>query len=196
MYRVMHNYELAEKCVNSIEGSIKRATANPRCAIPQFFVDKLNTSRKGSLQLLLPINLQSSFGAPDCAVVLDYVEKEGEEPMYHITTLLSLDMAYANARLIQKIDQEWLLDCLPKKKPDQKPPQNQNSGSRTFKPTDNPRIVTPSPSVHNHVTKHTYTTRPCKYEKEKGVCRRQDCTNCTIIGSFGYKRQSHFLDIQ
>jgi cold shock CspA family protein len=83
---------------NLLEGArsiaIKRVRRNYKTAIPQFYGRKI--------QLLLPLCLSSPERA-DLALV---VSRENE--VYLGSTVLTLDMAYSNARLIARPDREWL----------------------------------------------------------------------------------------
>lgn len=83
-----------EKIKASIATALMRVERNYKTAIPQFY--------DGNLQLLLPLCLDNIENA-DVALV---VAKEGE--VYRANTVLSLDMAYNNARLLARPDREWL----------------------------------------------------------------------------------------
>lgn len=79
----------------------KRAYRNYKVAIPQFFRDQ---GGSGRLQLLLPICLTTPKKA-DLALT---VEKNAEKTAYLSSTVLTLDQAYNNARLLARPDREWL----------------------------------------------------------------------------------------
>lgn len=83
---------------NILQGAIdhakRRIRRNYKTAVPQFF--------QGRIQLLVPLCLTSQSEA-DLALV---VEKTGNT--YTASTCLTLDMAYNNARLIARPDNEWL----------------------------------------------------------------------------------------
>lgn len=79
----------------SVHDAISRTRRNYKTAIPQFYNEKL--------QLLLPLCLQTKSQA-DLALV---VQKQASN-FYMASTILTLDMAYNNARLIAKPDEEWL----------------------------------------------------------------------------------------
>lgn len=72
----------------------KRVRRNYKAAVPQYY--------NGKLQLLLPLSLLSQDRA-DLALA---VEKEGKR--YISRTVLKLEWAYSNARLLAKPDREWL----------------------------------------------------------------------------------------
>lgn len=77
----------------------KRVYRNYKTAIPQYYRDR---GRDGSVQLLLPLCLLNPARA-DLAMV---VERIGDA--YRGSTVLTLDMAYNNARLLARPDTEWL----------------------------------------------------------------------------------------
>lgn len=83
---------------SAIDGAIsaakRRVRRNFKSGIPQFY--------RGKLQLLLPLSLRS----PDRADLALVVAREHE--VYRASTVLTLDMAYNNARLIARPDTEWL----------------------------------------------------------------------------------------
>jgi len=87
-------YMLSNLLNGTIDEAKSRLRRNYKTAIPQFFNNKI--------QLLLPLCLTSKSVA-DLALV---VEKDNGN--YRATTILTLDMAINNARLIAKPDDEWL----------------------------------------------------------------------------------------
>lgn len=80
----------------AIEDIKKRVRANYKIAIPQYFDKKI--------QLLLPLYLTSGSSNPDLALVIHLEEKN----TYSARTILTLKMAYTNARLIVKPESNWL----------------------------------------------------------------------------------------
>jgi len=78
----------------AISSAKRRVRRNYKTAIPQFY--------RGRLQLLLPLCLVLPQRA-DLALV---VARENE--VYRASTVLTLDMAYNNARLLARPDTEWL----------------------------------------------------------------------------------------
>ncbi len=78
----------------SIELAIKRIKRNYKTAIPHFY--------DGKIQFLLPLCMLSHKDA-DLALVVNK-----EESVYKAHTVLTLDQAYNNARLLAKPDREWL----------------------------------------------------------------------------------------
>lgn len=96
--RIPENIQERKNILNNLNGSIetmkKRVSANYKLAIPQYFDKKI--------QLLLPLCLETD-NTPDLALV---VTKVGN--IYQGHTCLTLDMAYNNARLIAKPENNWL----------------------------------------------------------------------------------------
>lgn len=98
MNRLPDNIKNSPNRIKLLNGAIdemkKRVSENYRLAIPQYY--------NGTIQLLLPICLQDNT-TPDVALV---VTKIGN--CYQGHTLLSIEMAYNNARLISKPEANWL----------------------------------------------------------------------------------------
>lgn len=88
------------KLRQAISVAIKRADSNSRIAIPQYFWDKNATH--GELQLLLPLEMDS-IGIRCAATVR--VAPSGK---YEFRSILSLQQSYMNARLVSKVEQQWL----------------------------------------------------------------------------------------
>lgn len=87
-------YVLRTALDGAINAAKRRVRRNYKTAIPQYY--------KGQLQLLLPLCLT----VPDRADLALAVTKVNL--VYRASTVLTLDMAYNNARLIAKPDNEWL----------------------------------------------------------------------------------------
>ncbi|MFA5634778.1 MAG: DUF3825 domain-containing protein [Anaerovoracaceae bacterium] len=83
------------------------AERNYKLAVPQFWRET------GEIQFLLPIYLGELEEAdrPQCALALS-LDRSGRVPYYRGATILTLDMAYNNARLIAKPDVFWLVDSV------------------------------------------------------------------------------------
>ncbi len=97
--RVVHEAEdpqaMARNLLHSAqERAVQRVNRNYKTAIPHYY--------QGSIQLLLPLCLVSASKA-DLALT---VTRHGDQ--YRGGTVLTLDMAYNNARLLTKPDTEWL----------------------------------------------------------------------------------------
>lgn len=87
----------------AVERAKFRVEQNYKTAIPQFHWDRASGSDlAGTLQLLLPLCLEDVSRA-DLALSVDKVQG-----VYRAATVLTLDMAYNNARLIARPDKEWL----------------------------------------------------------------------------------------
>lgn len=79
----------------------KRAQMNYKVAVPQFYFGH-EGSERGRIQLLLPL----CFSEPSRADLALVVEREAGT--YRGFTVLPLDRAYSNARLIAKPETDWL----------------------------------------------------------------------------------------
>lgn len=99
---LQENQYVARQLLISAEATTKkRVYRNYKTAVPHYYRDK---GGKGSIQLLLPICLENPARA-DIALVVDKTET-GDA--YRGSTILTLDMAYNNARLLARPDDEWL----------------------------------------------------------------------------------------
>lgn len=95
-YRSMKKSQIFALFQAAIEFARVMARRNYKMVVPQYYM--------GKIQFLMPIYLSGEFsGTPDFALVL---EKLGHA--YRGNTILTLDMAYQNARLIAKPDSTWL----------------------------------------------------------------------------------------
>jgi hypothetical protein len=81
--------------------AIERVRRNYKTAIPQFYRD--GRSGTGSMQLLLPVSLLRR----DSVELALAVERLGAD-VYLGRTVLTLDWAYNNARLLTRPDTDWL----------------------------------------------------------------------------------------
>lgn len=88
--------ELRRQLIGAIEEVKKKVRTNYKIAIPQFYDNKI--------QLLLPLCLTSGSPNPDLALVVHRLN----ERTYTARTILTLKMAYSNARLIVKPQSSWL----------------------------------------------------------------------------------------
>ena len=93
-YDTMLGYQLQTYLNGAISNAVERARRNYKTAIPQYY--------RGRMQLLLPLCLS----APDVADLALVVEDHGQ--FYRVSTCLSLDMAYNNARQLARPDRDWL----------------------------------------------------------------------------------------
>ncbi len=93
-FKTLSDDQIMERLRSAIDSALKRVRRNYKTAIPQFY--------NGGIQLLLPLCLEQPEKA-DLALV---VARENE--IYRANTILPLDWAYNNARLLAKPDREWL----------------------------------------------------------------------------------------
>ena len=83
-----------EEITRALDLATKRAKRNYKTAIPHFYDNRI--------QFLLPLCMTSKTDA-DLALVVNR-----EENSYVAHTVLTLDQAFNNARLLAKPDREWL----------------------------------------------------------------------------------------
>lgn len=92
------NIRMAENVIRGELQSLKeRIRRNYKIAIPHWY--------EGKIQLLLPLILTNEDGIADLALV---VERDDVRKIYRGKTILAMDMAYIDARLITKPADEWL----------------------------------------------------------------------------------------
>lgn len=99
-YKSMTNFQLQGAIETAINRAMRRVKRNYKAAVPQFYWDKNAT--EGELQLLLPLCLTNPSKA-DVALAVNRTNN-----VYSGETILTLDMAYNNARLLARPDTEWL----------------------------------------------------------------------------------------
>ena len=96
------NEFLARQAIQAAEVNTKsRVYRNYKSAIPQWYRD--GHAETASVQLLLPLCLRQ----PDMADLALVVDRVGDA--YRGNTVLTLDMAYRNARLLARPDRDWLV---------------------------------------------------------------------------------------
>jgi hypothetical protein len=99
-YHVKKNDELARALDNAINYAVAIAQRNYKFIVPHY------RPQDDKIQLLMPIYLSGSFTEkPDFALILD---PDAKHEIYTPQTILPLDAAYQNARLIAKPDEYWL----------------------------------------------------------------------------------------
>jgi hypothetical protein len=102
-FRAMETYQLRVILDGAIQHAMRRVARNYKTAIPNYYRPTVaGRPGRGTLQLLLPLCLTHPKQA-DLALAV-YREKD----VYLGATILTLDMAYNNARLIARPDSEWL----------------------------------------------------------------------------------------
>ena len=84
-----------EEIKDAIELAKKRIKRNYKTAIPHFYDNRI--------QFLLPLCFRSNKAEAVAALVVNK-----NENIHEAHTILSLDQAYNNARLLAKPDREWL----------------------------------------------------------------------------------------
>ncbi|HWI51924.1 MAG TPA: DUF3825 domain-containing protein [Symbiobacteriaceae bacterium] len=95
-YRTMRTSQVFALFQSAVEFARIIARRNYKLVIPHYYA--------GRIQFLMPIYLSGEFsGTPDCALALERIHD-----CYRGNTILTLDMAYQNARLIAKPDPTWL----------------------------------------------------------------------------------------
>lgn len=91
--------DIVQKFRGNEENLKKIARRNYKMVVPQYY--------KENIQFLMPVYLGSELsGTPDFALVLD-IDKENLR--YNGTTILTIEMAYQNARLLAKPDSPWII---------------------------------------------------------------------------------------
>ncbi len=90
--------KIGEELENAVRHAVKTINLNYRIAIPSYF------PTKQTMSLLIPLSLQLSTEKPDVVLTLSRVPSGN----YQGETILSLEMAYTDARLICKPQSDWL----------------------------------------------------------------------------------------
>lgn len=90
----MNQFGLQNLVRGAIGSAIERVKRNYKTAVPQYY--------QGSVQLLLPLALIDPKQADLALVVEKFID------FYRISTCLTLDMAYNNARQLARPDRDWL----------------------------------------------------------------------------------------
>ncbi|HCO69899.1 DUF3825 domain-containing protein [Mesotoga sp. B105.6.4] len=97
------DHQLRQLLMAAIERTKMLAKRNYKLVVPQFY--------SGKIQFLMPIFLSGDLSRdPDFALVLNPLRSSDSDKVnsYEATTIITLDMAYKNARLIAKPDNTWL----------------------------------------------------------------------------------------
>lgn len=89
--------QIQNRIKDAVEHALKRVEWNFKTAIPIYYPGGKDIS------LLLPLSLMGENNKIDAALVL-----ESDATTYIAHTILKLNMAYANARLITRPDSDWL----------------------------------------------------------------------------------------
>lgn len=83
--------------------SLLLASANPRVGVPQAFIESKTGGYR--LELLIPLTLKFNGRLFYFALAL---RPYHEQQLYEGMSILTREMAYANARLVGSIDSSWL----------------------------------------------------------------------------------------
>lgn len=93
------NPMLAQNAINgAVDNLVDDIKRNYKIAIPHWY--------RGKIQLLLPLVLTNDDGIAEVALVVD---RDDTRKIYRGTTILEMDMAYVDARLITKPADDWLV---------------------------------------------------------------------------------------
>ena len=95
--------ELQRRFESETSKSISLSRANPRIGVPQAFIESKNGGYR--LELLIPLTLYFSNRVYYFALAL---RPHHDEKIYEGMSILTREMAYANARLVGSIDSSWL----------------------------------------------------------------------------------------
>ena len=99
-----------------IQDSIRRAKARDFAAIPTYYTSKKKEAEIEKVQYLIPLYYDN---VPRAALVLN-----PQKDRYDIETVLTLEMAYQNARVINNINHTWLGNVFSQKHKDISEPLN------------------------------------------------------------------------
>lgn len=98
--------ERARKLDEAIDCAVAIAQRNYKFVVPMYRPQRDSIDSDNFIQLLMPIYLKGTFSEhPDFALVLS---RDSDNGLYTPETILPLDAAYQNARLIAKPDETWL----------------------------------------------------------------------------------------
>jgi len=103
---------IANKLTVAFNNAKILAHDNPQCVLPQLFLPGNNIKNGFIPQLLLPLHLNRGAVA-DAALAVEIKADSSECGwFYHASTILTLDMALNNARLIGSLDTQWLREAV------------------------------------------------------------------------------------
>lgn len=94
------DFELRKKFEFALDLAMKKVRWNFSTAVPMYY------PTKNSFSFLLPLSLLDPSRV-DVALVVNHV-KDAKGPLYQAQTILTLSMAYTNARLLRRPDASWL----------------------------------------------------------------------------------------
>merc|ERR1712083_1084992 len=119
-----------------------RAKANPRLAVAQGFVETKHYKKR--VELLLPLQVEYPKDSNKYHVFALALRKVDNAQKYTGMSLLTMSMAYANARLVGYVDSSWLTNDTIKK----------DKGSKEDKDRGSTQDNTSQNSASNHSTKN------------------------------------------
>lgn len=93
--RSCHRDEILDKLKGAVDRTKMMIRSNYKLAVPQYF--------HGKIQLLIPLYLEYGLERPSVALAI-----EQHNSHYLASTILTLRMAYNNARLIVRPQSDWL----------------------------------------------------------------------------------------
>ncbi|KAL0478172.1 guanine nucleotide exchange factor VAV2 [Acrasis kona] len=148
---------LLDSIMSAIDVSIRKAKSNYRTAIPTFFRDK-NAGGDGKLTLLLPITLHyGDKKLPQVAVAIEYIcddclddyndNTTRAREYYIVKTLFTMEIAYKDARLLQKIEQDWLMTSVVPSNQGTHDTQ-QNTSTSIIKIQSNPHVESQNKNIY------------------------------------------------
>ena len=105
--KFMKTHELIEAFNDALPKTQRIAELNPRLAVAQGFVD--TTNGKYRMELLLPIIIKFPLYCGNYyKFALAIGKSKDNKDRYIVKSILTMDMAYANARLVGYVDSLWL----------------------------------------------------------------------------------------
>ena len=99
--------ELIDAFDISLKQTQKIAALNPRLAVAQGFIDTKHS--KYRMELLLPLIIEfPKYSSQYFTFALAIGKSQEHIKKYTVKSILTMDMAYANARLVGYVDSSWL----------------------------------------------------------------------------------------
>jgi hypothetical protein len=113
-YTMDHGSRLLQAVEGAIKLAFRKASRQPRVVIPGLYLPGgLGENRNFCVQLLLPLYLDKSDDAPapNCALPLEWHCERDERGRiswsYSAPTILTIEMAYNNARMLNSVESAW-----------------------------------------------------------------------------------------
>lgn len=105
--KFMRLTELIQAFESALTQIKKIAELNPRLAVAQGFIDTKNNGYR--MELLLPLVIEFPKCSSNHYIFAAALKKSEVESKYVIKSILTMDMAYSNARLVGYVDSNWLV---------------------------------------------------------------------------------------